>query len=119
MAYLVSDHADNIANGNFHPSLASTLEALLSEQGFEMVVTHGPNGEYGHRQHVALHQIVCGLVRSGRLFTFATSWSARSHMSSARRALLDCYGVQDSVERFYYLEREVLRPMSTSGLAAR
>jgi DNA-binding transcriptional LysR family regulator len=117
--YLVLDHPDNIANGNFHPSLTSTLEGLLTEHGFEMVVTHGPNGEYGHRQHVALHQIVCGLVRSGRLFTFATRWSARPHMSAAKRALLECYALQDSVARFRYMaEREVLRPMSRSGFAA-
>jgi LmbE family N-acetylglucosaminyl deacetylase len=104
--YLMLDHQDNIASGNFHPSLAGTLKAVLGEHGFEMVVTHGTRGEYGHRQHIALYEMVSGLVPSRRLFTFATQWRARAQMSAAKSALLDCYAIQDSVTRFRYRRNE-------------
>jgi LmbE family N-acetylglucosaminyl deacetylase len=74
--YLMLDHADHKASGNFDPSLAYKLARVLAENPLEMVVTHGQAGEYGHRQHQALHQI-CPSSRPGRLFTFGTRWVAR------------------------------------------
>ncbi|MGB2604888.1 MAG: PIG-L family deacetylase [Candidatus Sulfotelmatobacter sp.] len=109
--YLMLDHADHFTSGNFDPALAAKLARVLAEIPSEIVVTHGATGEYGHRQHRALHRIVRRLVPTERLFTFATRWLARPHISAAKQRLLDCYVSQDSIERFRYMsEREFLRP---------
>ena len=109
--YLMLDHADHIANGNFDPALADKLAQVLAENPFEMVVTHGQAGEYGHKQHKALHQIVRCLVPACRLFTFGTRWLGRPHMSIAKQQLLRCYRSQNAIDLFRYMaEREVLQP---------
>jgi LmbE family N-acetylglucosaminyl deacetylase len=109
--YLMLDHADHIANGNFDPALASKLALILAANPLEMVVTHGEAGEYGHKQHIALHQIVRRLAPAGRLFTFGTRWLARPRMSVAKERLLECYGSQDIAGARYMAEREVLLPI--------
>jgi LmbE family N-acetylglucosaminyl deacetylase len=110
--YLMLDHADHFTSGNFDPALASTLTLVLSANPCAMVVTHGEAGEYGHKQHRALHQIVRRLAPAGRLFTFATRWLGRPRISAAKQRLLDCYGSQDSIALFRCMaQREDLRPI--------
>ena len=109
--YVMLNHADHLASGNFDPALERQLSALLGERSWEMVVTHNARGEYGHVQHKALHRIVVRLAPRDRLFVFGTRWWGRSRISSAKQRLLDCYQSQESVRRFRYLAgRERIRP---------
>jgi LmbE family N-acetylglucosaminyl deacetylase len=111
--YLMLDHDDHFTNGNFDPALASTIARVLAANPFEMVVTHGKAGEYGHKQHRALHQIVRHLVPVGRLLTFTTRWLGSPRISAAKQKLLDCYESQESIALFHYMaEREGLRLIS-------
>ena len=41
--------------------------AALAAERWDLVLTHGPNGEYGHPRHVETHEAVETLVRSGKL----------------------------------------------------
>ena len=52
-SYVMLNHADHLGSGNFDPTLTHALACLLSERSYELIVTHGKNGEYGHPQHRA------------------------------------------------------------------
>lgn len=106
--YTMLDHEDHLENGNFDPSLAATLGALLAERPYTTVVTHNERGEYGHVQHVALHRIVRGLVGDRALYVFATR-DGPPGMSAAKERLLRFYDGQQPLRLFRYLaEREAL-----------
>ena len=49
--------------------ISNRLEAEIRSDKYGKVVTHGEEGEYGHIQHKALHQIVKNLV-TDNLFVF-------------------------------------------------
>ncbi|GAB7387087.1 hypothetical protein BSNK01_09230 [Bacillaceae bacterium] len=53
-------------------SLRQDIQRLLTGKKYDMVVTHGLQGEYGHTQHIALAEIVHRLVRKN-LYSFAVS----------------------------------------------
>jgi len=110
--YVMLNHADHLASGNFDPSLERQLAELIAERPWEMIVTHGRRGEYGHTQHKAVHQIVCRLAPRDRIFVFGARWWGRSRISAAKEQLLACYQSQESIRRFRYLAgRECLRAL--------
>jgi LmbE family N-acetylglucosaminyl deacetylase len=51
--------------------LIQELKALLQKDGVETVLTHGPEGEYGHPIHKSLSEIVTDLVPTTKLKYFA------------------------------------------------
>ena len=48
-------------------ALAHDIEAILAPRRHRTILTHGPRGEYGHRQHVAVHRRVVAAHRRLRL----------------------------------------------------
>ncbi len=108
--YVMLDHADHLASGNFDPELERQLAQILREAPWEMIVTHNKDGEYGHAQHKALHRMVARLVPGGRFFVFGTRFSGRGRISPAKARLLSWYASQDSIRRYRNLaSREQLR----------
>ncbi|WP_309118305.1 PIG-L family deacetylase [Paenibacillus sp.] len=58
--------------GDFdRPALKEALRRTIEERPYRVIVTHGPEGEYGHPQHVALYEVLQELA-GDRLRTFAT-----------------------------------------------
>jgi LmbE family N-acetylglucosaminyl deacetylase len=94
-SYTMLDHADDLYNGNFSAMLETQLRALLNEAPYELVVTHGPSGEYGHPQHRAVHHIVRTLAGGRALYVFDVAWMARPRLSAAKRSLLAHYASQE------------------------
>ena len=47
--------------GDLDPAISSRLESLLRKP-WEKIVSHGEYGEYGHRHHINLHQMVNAIV---------------------------------------------------------
>jgi LmbE family N-acetylglucosaminyl deacetylase len=41
---------------------------VCGKEKFDIIFTHGSNGEYGHNRHVDVHYAVKSLVKSGKLF---------------------------------------------------
>lgn len=67
--YEIWDYAD-VWNGDFdREKLKEDISRVLLEHDFKMVITHNPEGEYGHTQHAALSETVSEL-RSENLFFF-------------------------------------------------
>lgn len=61
---------DDAWKGDFdRAALKEDLTKKLDECHYVSVVTHGPDGEYGHTQHIALFEILNELV-SRNLFVF-------------------------------------------------
>lgn len=51
-----------------HVKLAQRLiKKNIGNQEFDFVVTHGANGEYGHRDHKSIHEAVSDLLAKGML----------------------------------------------------
>ena len=63
--------------------IGTRMEQLLPAGPWDLCVTHGPNGEYGHIRHAQIHTQVLELVRDGtlaceELWTFAYRCDAGS-----------------------------------------
>ena len=59
-----------------HSEIGGRVLERLGGREWDLVLTHGPNGEYGHERHRQTHQVVaalveCGELRTERLWTFA------------------------------------------------
>jgi len=56
---------------------------IAGDRDWDLCLTHGENGEYGHQRHREVHDEVlrlfhCGIVKCGELWTFAYQCSERS-----------------------------------------
>ena len=65
----------DIYKRDFNPDerefLVRELTSLIQRDSVEKVVTHGPEGEYGHPIHKSISKVVSGLVPSSKLKYFA------------------------------------------------
>jgi LmbE family N-acetylglucosaminyl deacetylase len=66
-----------------------TTARLLAASSYDLILTHGPNGEYRHRRHVECCQRVVELWRSGsietrRLWLFAYDDGNRAYLPRVR-----------------------------------
>ena len=53
----------------FLETFSSRLSVDVDVTGYDVVVTHGPEGEYGHPHHIQVHHAVAARA-TGRLLTF-------------------------------------------------
>jgi len=75
---IISDLDDSELLAPIEPErdIASRIASHLADVPWGLCVTHGPDGEYGHRRHKEVHAAVLGLLRDGmmqcvELWTFA------------------------------------------------
>ena len=73
--YEIWDFPDNLPDGvpawtdEIILEISNRIKKILNEKKYDKIVTHGPDGEYGHNQHKAVHQIVKNLVKEN-LYVF-------------------------------------------------
>ncbi|MFD0672887.1 PIG-L family deacetylase [Cohnella sp. GCM10027633] len=77
MAFVQADYEiwnyEDRYDGDFDRTrLSRDIERVLNERTYEMIVTHGLNGEYGHPQHIALSEVMHRLVKNN-LYAFKLS----------------------------------------------
>merc|ERR1711976_1023730 len=85
--------------GNFHKSsMAPRLHSLLSSRPWDFVLTHNPNGEYGHQQHQGIHYLVKDLLlarnsasHTTRLLVFCPWPEVNASLSPGKRRMLGAY----------------------------
>ncbi|KNC86160.1 hypothetical protein SARC_01686 [Sphaeroforma arctica JP610] len=66
--------ADSMVDEFKYPiEFVEEIYKLLCSQVWDQIATHGEDGEYGHRQHIALHQIVYHLMQ--KVGIFANNWT--------------------------------------------
>jgi len=63
------DHADRYFSSRLHEGLREDLQELVESFDWEQIVTHGPEGEYGHRQHKGLWSMLREIIK-GDFFVF-------------------------------------------------
>jgi len=89
----------------FHSELYADLAALLAEQAWRRIVTHGFYGEYGHPQHHELAMALAALVGwQTPLWFFQPKYirhPADQIMEARRRSMLDAYDSQQHILRLY------------------
>ena len=81
---IIYDLDDNPEPSPIEPGrdIGQPILKALGETEWDLCITHGKNGEYGHTRHKQVHAEVVGLVESGRLnckelWTFAYESDAR------------------------------------------
>ena len=82
---IVSDLDDSATLKAIDPEveIGGRVLAHLGGRDWDLCLTHGPNGEYGHERHKQVHRVVKMLVereqlRCRRLWTFAYDYSAEA-----------------------------------------
>lgn len=78
------------------------IHTLICENNWERIITHGPEGEYGHPQHQKVHDAVFAAVEQCRhprekFFVFEPHTSKNSTFSEAKAALAKLYASQKHV----------------------
>ncbi len=68
-AFLMLDHPDIKEQFN-KKHLTNDIRTILNSSDWSMVVTHGPNGEYGHQHHIQIHEAVNEIVENLWCFDF-------------------------------------------------
>ena len=71
--------------------ISNRIKKVLNEKKYDKIVTHGPDGEYGHNQHKAVHQIVKNLVKEN-LYVFGKGdYRLNKEVLIRKIELLDMY----------------------------
>jgi hypothetical protein len=78
------------------------IQTLVCGKDWERIITHGPEGEYGHPHHQMVHDSVLDAVRmccysSDRLFVFEPHPSKNREFSGAKQAVAKLYKSQEKV----------------------
>ena len=80
MAGYISDLDDSNPLKTINPmcEIRCRICEFLSQMDWDLCLTHGPAGEYGHQRHIEVHDEVSwlvktGAIRCGELWTFAYS----------------------------------------------
>lgn len=61
---IMMGHLDKLHLTFFHPDFVEDLVRIILFKKWEEVVTHHPDGEYGHAQHISLSKIVATILSS-------------------------------------------------------
>ena len=83
---------------------------VVGDRDWDVCITHGENGEYGHRRHMDVHNAVLQIVRHNRLFC-RRLWT----FAYAATANKDMYVVEDAEvvvtlnEKEFSRKRELIR----------
>lgn len=84
-------------------SIKKDINIILEKKSFEKIVTHNPNGEYGHIHHKMVSDIVTSVSEKNKLFYFdlyyPTNYSGSNMMSEMdlmdKENILSIYKSQD------------------------
>ena len=96
-------------------SLASRISRLLARR-YRVVVTHGPDGEYGHPHHIQIHRVVAALTDD--FYAFSVGEKLPDNLLVGKKHLLEVYKSQRDVcdKLWPTAERECLRHLKTGQI---
>jgi LmbE family N-acetylglucosaminyl deacetylase len=86
--------------------------------GFDCIVTHGKNAEYGHRQHAQVHRFIVNNHKDKRIIGFGWRPGGRGELTlglspaeaEQKRIALDCYGEKAEALRALYCGKMGMNP---------
>lgn len=77
--------------------LSGKLKEIILKKNYEKILTHNPNGEYGHIQHKSLYDIVSKIVPKEKLYVFDYGERLSEEEIEAKEKLLKIYKSQASI----------------------
>ena len=88
-------------DGGFPEVAGYAILKVFNEGNFDEVLTHNESGDYGHRQHVALHKLVWAATR-GKMKVFGKAGKCTLSFEQLQHKLqtLDCYKSQTDLNGF-------------------
>ncbi len=85
--YEIWDYEDNRLNCNWNTQkLEHDIRNLLKQNKLKMIVTHNLKGEYGHKQHKKLSEIMHKIVKKN-LYVFGTTDKINPHAKKVTNIL--------------------------------
>lgn len=95
--YEIWDYPDQYNIGFDKLLLKDDIQTILSEREYLKIVTHNLEGEYGHRQHIVLSELMHELVKSN-LYVFGEGNQMRNFPLLQRKIkLLEHYPSQRAI----------------------
>ena len=96
------DGKDSIKTTELESHIQQRIQTLICGKNWERIITHGPEGEYGHPQHQMVHDAVLDAVRmccrsSDKLFVFEPHPSKNHVFSEAKQAAAKLYKSQERI----------------------
>lgn len=98
-SYEIWDYEDNYFNSNWDDSLIYKLLNLFN-QHFDIIVTHNSKGEYGHCQHIKLHQII-KKINPPNLYFFHYNENIINPNINEINRILNIYNSQGNLSNIY------------------
>lgn len=86
-AYTLLNHKDQYFGTTMNSQLEMDLQDILKERPYKKIATHNYRGEYGHRQHILLHNIVERWA-SSPLYVFVNSQGGYGTASTKEKETL-------------------------------
>ena len=68
------DDEDKLSDEESTKEAKRIIESELADKKIDVLITHGKNGEYGHRVHKNVHKAVSELVKEGKIKAKASSF---------------------------------------------
>tara|TARA_B100000029_G_scaffold508121_1_gene594277 strand:- start:1004 stop:1486 length:483 start_codon:yes stop_codon:yes gene_type:complete len=87
--------------------LKKRILSLLKENNFRKIVSHGPNGEYGHSRHIACHNLLVEICPD-ILWYFSNKKKISSDLLKKKKQLLKFYSSQKEILKWYDIRFESL-----------
>lgn len=109
--YEMWDYEDNYLNNNWNESLLlEQLQKTINEKNYKKIVTHNLQGEYGHRQHKKISELVHKL-KPKNLYVFDINDSEINTHIKELYKLIELYGTQKKIIQKHqkYLVHQCIR----------
>ncbi len=87
--------------------LTQDIEKIIELKDWNLIVTHNPNGEYGHKNHILVSQVVTSLVSNKeKLYYFGKYYSKKNISFLDKDALNNnLYETKDNIIKKHYKKR--------------
>lgn len=102
--YEMWDYEDYYFNSNWDKNeLISNLKKIINEKNYKKIVTHNPDGEYGHIQHKKVSKLVTEITPLNKLYYFSTNYNHENKFAKKLLNLTNIYDSQKDVIRQLYV----------------
>lgn len=112
-SYEIWDYEDNLFSSNWDGTLGVELNRVIHEYNYKSIVTHNLHGEYGHKQHQKISQLVHKL-KPQNLFVFGKCGKLNPYYDELKAIMVKYYHGQMSAFNKYasYVKYQCVIPVT-------
>lgn len=93
-----------------YDSVTNSLKTIINYKDWELVVTHNPDGEYGHIQHKMTSKIVTEIVSSKNLMYFGRYYKSNSVPDDLESITDENYNIKVNTLVPLYASQAIIKP---------